>query len=226
MTQDRPIIYSFRRCPYAMRARLALFASQTPIELREILLRDKPDEMIAASPKATVPVLIQEDGTVLDESLDVMLWALEQADPHNWLRKQEGDFDAILSLVQTIDTDFKYHLDRYKYSTRYEGKEGFLGRDGHKAECEKILQTLAERLSQHRFLFADVPCMADYAIFPFIRQYRIADMKDFDANALPEVRDWLERLMGTDLFQDVMQKFDLWKQDGVAMQDRLSYKIG
>ena len=118
MSADLPILYSFRRCPYAMRARLALLSSGRRCELREIVLRDKAPEFLAASPKGTVPVLIAPDGTVIEESLDVMMWALEQHDPEQWLSPPDGHRDAMLALIDRCDTAFKPNLDAYKYASR------------------------------------------------------------------------------------------------------------
>ena len=117
-----PVLYSFRRCPYAMRARLALAVSGLPLELREVTLRSKPPELLAASPKGTVPVLVLPDGEVIDESLDVMLWALRQHDPESWLEAAEASLDGMLALISECDGAFKQHLDRYKYPNRYAGE--------------------------------------------------------------------------------------------------------
>src|SRR4051812_31105758 len=118
-----PILYSFRRCPYAMRARLAIAASGQRCELREVVLRDKPAEMLAASPKGTVPVLIDTDGRVLEESLDIMRWALGRSDPQAWLEPPSGSLEDMLELIARCDGDFKFHLDRYKYARRYQGAD-------------------------------------------------------------------------------------------------------
>ena len=130
MTQtDTPILWSFRRCPYAMRARLALKASGQRVHLREILLRDKPEPFLAASPKGTVPVLQLADGSVIDESRDVMLWALGKADPHKWLACYHKDKEEVLRQLDALDSDFKHHLDRYKYATRYDDVDEAQHRD-------------------------------------------------------------------------------------------------
>ena len=109
-----PLLYSFRRCPYAMRARLALWGTHVNLELREVVLRDKPPSLLAFSPKATVPVLVLPDGEVIDESLDVMLWALRRHDPEGWLAASDGTLDEMLELIDANDNDFKRNLDRYK----------------------------------------------------------------------------------------------------------------
>lgn len=205
MTDQPPILYSFRRCPYAMRARMAIAASGAQVRLREILLRDKPDEMTSASPKGTVPVLVLGDGSVIDESIDVMRWALEQNDPENWLaQKDEARF------VEENDGPFKHHLDRYKYSTRYEGADAA----EHREAGFKFLQKLDEQLNGRSYLYGDRRSFADIAIFPFVRQFRIADLDWFDEAPIPNLQRWLKSLMESDLFQSVMKKYPLWKETG------------
>lgn len=200
---SHPILYSFRRCPYAMRARMAVAISQTPVRLREVLLRDKPDEMIAASEKGTVPVLVIGE-TVIDESLDVMRWALAKNDPEGWLVSADDQ------LIADNDGDFKHHLDRYKYSTRYEDAD----KQGHRSAGFMFVEKLEARLKDKPFLAGDTPSFADIAIFPFVRQFRIADMDWFDASAISNVQRWLNELMTSDLFTSVMKKYPQWKESG------------
>ena len=203
MTQ-RPILYSFRRCPYAMRARLALAASQTEVEHREILLRDKPAAMLEASAKGTVPVLVLPDGTVIDESLDVMLWALGRNDPDNWLEHGE----EALQLIARADGPFKHDLDRYKYGTsRYEGADALQ----HRASGLTFLNDLNARLSESAQLFGESMSLADAAIFPFVRQFANTDRDWFDALELPCLQAWLARHLKSPLFASVMTKHNLWK---------------
>ncbi|WP_425411123.1 glutathione S-transferase [Hyphococcus sp.] len=201
---DLPILYSFRRCPYAMRGRMAIAVSDIPVRLREILLRDKPDEMIEASPKGTVPVIVLSD-RVIDESIDVMHWALEQNDPEGWLAAQDTK-----DLIGENDGPFKHHLDRYKYSTRYEDADA----EEHRAEGFKFLQKLDAQLAGADYLYGASRTLADIAIFPFVRQFRIADMEWFDAAPIPNVQRWLKTLMESDLFKSVMDKYPLWKETG------------
>ncbi|MFC2953284.1 glutathione S-transferase [Marinicaulis aureus] len=241
---DTPILYSFRRCPYAMRARMAVAASGVQVRLREILLRDKPEEMLAASAKGTVPVLI--DGqTVIDESLDVMNWALNQNDPESWLARKDD------ALIAENDGPFKHHLDRYKYSTRYEDADA----EEHRAAGFEFLQKLETRLVNQISILRDAPILhpeggrsprlegrrigapqdegvplenvylygsergfSDIAIFPFVRQFRIADKDWFDAAPIPNVQRWLKPLMDSALFKSVMEKYPLWKETGEEMQ--------
>ena len=202
-TDRTPILYSFRRCPYAMRARMALAVSDTPVRLREVVLRDKPEEMVAASPKATVPVLI-DGGAVIDESLGVMRWALDKRDPEGWL----ASADEAAALIEENDGPFKHHLDRYKYAARYEGADP----EEHRAAGMAFLQTLEARLKNSPFLSGERRGFGDIAIFPFVRQFRIADNGWFDAAPIPNVRRWLETLVSSGLFTAVMKKYPAWKQ--------------
>jgi glutathione S-transferase len=196
---DLPILYSFRRCPYAMRARMALLVSGTVCEIREIALGAKPEAMIAVSPKATVPVLLA-DGVVIDESLDIMRWALARADPEGWL---EGD-DA--TLIATNDGAFKFHLDRYKYPDRH-------GSDPaeHRAAGLEILGALETRLGAHANLCGDARGLADIAIMPFVRQFARTDPAWFDAQPLSRVQQWLARHLASPLFAAAMAKHARWQ---------------
>ena len=198
-----PILYSYRRCPYAMRARMALWAAQIQVEVREISLREKPAHLLQISPKGTVPVLQLPDGTVLEQSLDIMQWALMQNDPQGWLN---ADRDAVQRLIVINDGDFKKALDRYKYPERYpEHSPAFYREQG-----EQFLQVLETALQQHRFLLSDTASMADVAIFPFIRQFAAVDAEWFAASAYPKLRIWLESWLGSPLFAEIMQKFPVY----------------
>jgi len=180
---------------------MALESSGAKVRLREILLRDKPDEMLAASPKGTVPVLVTNDG-VIDESLEVMAWALDQNDPEGW-RISANDV-----LIKDNDSNFKQHLDRYKYATRYPGADPIAHRDA----AMVFINALEDRLTSAPFLAGQIRSQADIAIFPFIRQFRIADEAWFDNAPIARVQAWLDTLMGSSLFQSVMQKYPLWKE--------------
>jgi glutathione S-transferase len=208
-----PILYSFRRCPYAMRARLAIASSGVQCELREILLRDKPQAMIQASPKATVPVIVDVDGTVIDQSLDIMLWALRRHDPDQWLRPEMGNLRDMLGLIAQCDTTFKHHLDRYKYPQRYEGAVA----SGHRDEAASWLMQLEARLGQASFLYGSRPALADMAIAPFVRQYAHTDSAWFDQQAWPLLRLWLSEWMDGALFASVMQKYERWPERGAGV---------
>jgi len=204
----RPILYSFRRCPYAMRARLAITASQCPCELREVVLRNKPQALLVASPKATVPVLVDVDGAVIDQSLDIMLWALRRHDPHAWLKPSQGSLDAMLALIDECDGPFKQQLDRYKYPQRYELLDGGAYRD----QAIPWLTQLDDRLAATEFLFGSRPALADMAIAPFVRQFAHIDMDWFQAQPWPSLLQWLLRWMQGELFAQVMHKYPPWQE--------------
>jgi glutathione S-transferase len=182
MTENLPILYSFRRCPYAMRARMALLISGIKCELREVKLSAKPEAMVAASPKATVPVLVRTDNVVLDESLQIMRWTLGVNDPEGWLK---GD-DA--PLIEANDGPFKHHLDRYKYPSRYDDCDAV----EHREAGLEILRDLEKRLSDQPQLCGEQRSMADIAIMPFVRQFAHTDREWFAEQPVPHLRQWLE----------------------------------
>lgn len=184
-----------------MRARMALWISGTTCELREVKLSDKPDELREVSEKATVPVLVLPDGKVIDESIDVMRWALAQNDPEGWL---SGDTEALLA---RIDGPFKHHLDRYKYYTRYEDCDPAI----HRAAALEILHLLEARLADQPQLCGDTRTLVDIASFPFIRQFANHDREYFDAQDLPHVHRWLKGHLESGLFKSIMTKYDPWK---------------
>lgn len=209
MSQTRPILYSFRRCPYAMRARMAITNAEIDCRLREVVLRDKPSEMLDASPKGTVPVIVDLDGKVIEESLDVMAWALAKHDSGNWLNPELGTRADMDALVSECDGPFKSALDRYKYPNRYES-EGCV-RDEQRALGLVFLGTLDAQLEGRVHLFGDRISYADIAIFPFIRQFANTDRAWFDALELPRLQVWLAHHLDSDLFKRVMPKFPQWK---------------
>ncbi|WP_295442954.1 glutathione S-transferase [Sphingorhabdus sp. EL138] len=196
-----PILYSFRRCPYAMRARMAVAVSAVQVELREIVLRDKPSEMLEASPKGTVPVLVLPDGRVLDESLDIMRWALVQSDSLGWLAHDDPN------LVLATDGPFKIALDRYKYPHRYDLNDGTAHRDAALAH----LGDLNDLLSAALYLGGAQPAFTDIAIFPFVRQFAATDAIWFAALPLPALQSWLSALVSSDLFASIMARYPQWK---------------
>lgn len=203
-----PTLYSFRRCPYAMRARLALSVSQQHCKLREIVLRDKPAEMIEISPKGTVPVLQLNDGTVIEESLDIMRWALSQNDPAVWLKPENGTLEDVFELIAECDGPFKHNLDRYKYANRYEeGTDPVV----HRTDGEVFLKKLDARLAASNNLFGDRPSLGDFAIFPFVRQFANTDREWFDNAPLPNLQRWLQAHLESDIFMGVMKKWAVWK---------------
>lgn len=209
---DRPILYSFRRCPYAMRARLALDASGIGVELREIVLRDKAPEFLATSPSATVPCL-KTQTHVIDESLDIMVWALDQSDPLQWLEPETGSKDEMLTVIAACDGPFKRHLDRYKYDTRYDDAD----KESERTAASQFLKQLDERLTQSQWLFGARPCMADYAILPFVRQFANAGRDWFDAQDWEALKAWLVGFEQSDRFAGVMSKYDKWQAGDVPV---------
>ncbi|MEM9570306.1 MAG: glutathione S-transferase [Pseudomonadota bacterium] len=209
MSQSQPILYSFRRCPYAMRARMAIANAGIACRLREVVLRDKPDEMLAASPKGTVPVIVKTNGDVIDESLDVMAWALAQDDCDKWLTPEHGTSADMDALVAECDGPFKRALDRYKYPNRYDS-EGIV-RDEQRALGLVFLEKLNGQLTERRHLFGDRVSYADIAIFPFVRQFANTDRTWFDALDLPNLQAWLAHHLDSELFKRIMPKFPQWR---------------
>ncbi|MBV1861896.1 MAG: glutathione S-transferase [Nannocystaceae bacterium] len=197
-----PILYSFRRCPYAIRARMALAVADIRCELREVLLRDKPAEMLKASPKGTVPVVVLADRTI-DESLEIMHWALDQRDPSSW---RAGPQDEARALVQDNDGPFKHHLDRYKYAARYSDAQAHQERD-HAAVFIAGLET---RLADSAYLMGDQPSLVDVAIFPFVRQFAGVDPGDWKRGFFGNTERWLERWLASKLFARCMHKSSPW----------------
>lgn len=202
-----PVLYSFRRCPYAMRARSALIAAGISVELREVVLRDKPAEMLAASPKGSVPVLVLRDGRVIDESWDIMLWALRTHGAHPWLGENECHVGAALPLVAENDSTFKRALDRYKYPERFpEHSQAFYRELG-----EEFLVRLEEHLAVAPFLLGETMSIADAALLPFIRQFAAVDPDWFASAPYPKLRVWLADYAESKLFMRLMQKFPAWQ---------------
>lgn len=207
MIESRPVLYSFRRCPYAMRARMGLVAAAKTVWLREVVLRDKPNEMLQVSPKGTVPVLVTAGGRVIEESLDVMYWALGKDDPQKLLPQSQSDAQASRALIEINDGAFKYHLDRYKYSTRYEGAD----RLDHRSAAMALMAGLEERLARTAYLLGDRKTVCDVAIFPFVRQFANTDRTWFDAQEVPGLQRWLADNLASCLFAQVMSKYPAWK---------------
>ena len=206
--QVLPILYSFRRCPYAMRARLALAASGTVSALREVVLAHKPPALLETSPKATVPVLVLADGTVLEESLDIMLWALRSNDPEQWLPSSQDGLDAALQLIAQCDGDFKAQLDRYKYPNRYALSDGL----AHRAMAAQFLQQLDTQLAMQDCLNGANFGLADAAIAPFVRQFAHTDPTWFAAQSWPALQRWLAAFEASDRYTRVMVKVPPWEE--------------
>lgn len=200
-----PILYSFRRCPYAIRARMAIAYASITLEMREVALANKPAAMLAISPKGTVPVLQLSD-RVIDESIEVMRWALSQSDPENWLAVDTQQEQS--TLIEENDNEFKGWLDKYKYWDRYPEQS----QQDYRIKAENFLSTLELRLQQNSYLLGDNICMADIAIFPFIRQFAFVDKPWFDDADYPLVQRWLNQFLQSKLFEQVMEKHALWQQ--------------
>lgn len=198
-----PILYSFRRCPYAMRARMAIAYAGINVGLREVVLKDKPPAMLEVSPKGTVPVVIDVDGRIIEESRDVMRWALNQNDPDAWLAGMGLDDP----LISACDDDFKHWLDRYKYAVRFPEQDEVW----YRGQAEEFLTKLESKLGDARFLNGAALSVIDIAIFPFIRQFANVDLNWWDGHPYPNVARWLEGLISSELFVRVMKKYPQWR---------------
>ena len=205
---EYPILYSFIRCPYAMRARMALKLTNTKCEIREVRLNNKPKQMIDKSPKGTVPVLVLQK-KVIDESNDIIEWALSS----NNIFDGNIDHDQINltnNLIELFDSKFKYNLDRYKYATRYEN----IDKDKHKKECLEILINLENLISNEGWILGSKINKLDISILPFIRQFRIADIEWFDKqNKIKGIQKILFNFLDSNLFKEVMYKYDVWEEN-------------
>lgn len=196
------ILYSFRRCPWAMRARLALRYAQCPVEVREVSLKAKPAELLALSPKGTVPVLSTGE-RVLEESLDIMRWALARHDPQDWqLAADPQAAQAADTLIERNDREFKAHVNLYKYAERYPQHS----REHYRAQAESWLAELDERLAQQAYLFADHPSLADAALLPLMRQFAGVEPEWFAQAPYPHLRAWLQGWLESALFKAIMAR--------------------
>ncbi len=212
---ENNILYSFRRCPYAIRARWALINTNQLVELREVDLMNKPIELIEISKKATVPVLKTNLNKVIDESIDIMIWSIKRSNMYSLI----GDNDKlqeIFSLIEINDKMFKYHLDRFKYSSRFNYKE----KETHRNAGIEILISLNNRLKKFSkegkslFLIDAKETLADWAIWPFVRQFRIADIKKFDQNnEIRFVKSWLNYFLAHKKYPIVMKKIEPWNKE-------------
>ena len=206
LKNNLPILYSFRRCPYAMRARMAIHISSQKCEIREVLLKDKPPSMLEYSSKGTVPVLVLQSGEVIDESLDVIDWALNLNDPDNWQRSKDNE--KTKELIKINDGEFKYHLDRYKYSKRYDNEDP----EFHRKKCLSFIEKVNSELQNSKYIFDDAISYIDISLLPFIRQFRIADNEWFDELPYENVKSWLSNFLNSELLESIMSKYDLWKE--------------
>lgn len=202
-----PILYTFRRCPYAMRARLAIAVSEIQVEMREVVLSNKPKELLECSAKATVPVLQLTDKTVIDESFDIMLWALNQYDPENWLSKDILNENETNRLINFNDNEFKQHLDKYKYASRFPEEK----MESYREQGEIFLILLEDKLNKIKYLISDSVSLADIAIFPFVRQFAYVDIEWFEKSKYKKLQAWLNYLLESKLFEQVMKKYPRWE---------------
>ena len=207
MTSSYPCLYSFRRCPYAMRARLGILFAELQVELREITLKNKPPQMLAISPKGTVPVLQLLDGTVIEESREIMIWALEQQDPQGLLH------DAALHeanvLIDKNDNEFKHWLDRYKYADRHLE----MSQTEYRQKGEEFLQLLEELLTKNSYLLGKGITLADIGIMPFVRQFAHVNRDVFYNLPYPNLQRWLQDWLQHPLFLQAMTKFEPWQDE-------------
>ncbi|MBL4783619.1 MAG: glutathione S-transferase [Porticoccaceae bacterium] len=201
------ILYSFRRCPYAMRARLAIKYSGVQVEIREVVLRNKPQAMLTISPKATVPVLQLPNGDVIDESWDIIHWATSQNDPDN-LRGDEQQVEAANRLIQQNDNDFKQHLDHYKYADHFPE----FSAEHYRTQAEDFLTMLDKQLGKHSYLLGGSPSLADIGIFPFIRQFAHVDIDWFRQTPHTNLHRWFEHYLSSELFASIMHKYKPWAE--------------
>ena len=202
---ERTICYTFRRCPYAIRARMALDYVGIEPEFREIEFRNKPPAMLEASPKGTVPVLIDLLGNVFEQSRDIMMWGLQHSDPEQWLTPATRV--AIDDLIDRNDDEFKYWLERYKYADRHPE----FSETHYRSEGEKFLLELDQRLAHNDYLISNSISMADIALFPFIRQFSMVRPDWFAKSPYGHLRAWLESIVSTERFARVMVKRPLWQ---------------
>lgn len=198
---QKPLLYTYRRCPYAMRARMALLVAGIDFNAHEVSLRDKPPEMLARSPKGSVPVMLLPDGSVLEQSWDIMRWALNQEATKNWWEPAQSIEN--LDWLARNDSVFKHHLDRYKYPERYNETD----RDGHREHAlTAFLRPLNSRLEQSSFLGGSEACATDLALFPFVRQFAAVEPDWFELLQLPALHTWLANWLSSPLFLRCMHK--------------------
>ncbi|GAA6173335.1 glutathione S-transferase [Colwellia sp. KU-HH00111] len=228
-----PVLYSLRNCPYAIRARIAIFKSQQPVALRDVILTRKPPAMIKASAKATVPILVlnepntlsvergkdsetrktHKDNTslVIDESLDIMLWALQASDPHDLLHNSQGEMQQqMLILINDFDVEFKRRLNAYKCAKRYHETNLAECRQA----CEEYILRLEQRLTAHEFLMSERESLVDIALLPFIRQFARIERQWYLQSPYPKVKQWLNNYLQSPMFTKVMAKYPLWIENG------------
>lgn len=216
-SSNLPILYSLQHCPYAMRARLGILLAQQSVLIRAVVTKNKPPEMLAISPKGTVPVLIinhaecsevqHQKATIIDESIDIMLWALTLNDPKNLLRAEDPrQLESMLELIKKNDKQFKPKLEVYKMAKRFHKESEVKDRQS----CESFIAELETKLERSHYLMGDQASLADYALLPFVRQFARVDRKWYLQSPYPKCRDWLNRLLQMPLYTKAMAKYPLW----------------
>ncbi len=203
-----PILYTFRRCPYAMRARLAIAVSGQKVELREVVFREKPEHMLEVSPKGTVPIIVDINGRVYEESRDVMDWVLAHNDPQDWLSPEVGTVEGMQTLADEADGPFKEALDRFKYPEHYEDNDPLAERE----KASAFLRKLDARLGDQQYLFGSHMTYADAAILPFVRQFANVERDWFDGEDWPHLKRWLEAFLASQQFEHIMDKYPQWHE--------------
>ncbi|WP_299020114.1 glutathione S-transferase [uncultured Photobacterium sp.] len=203
-----PILYSLQRCPYCIRARLVLLLAKQPVILREVVISNIPPEMLAISPKGTVPVLLLNDSSVIDESIDIIIWALKQNDPHNLLlQEQPNALPGMLNLITRNDNEFIPRLEKYKAAARYHDNAEI----NYRQQCEPFTYHLEQRLTENDYLMGNHPSLADYAILPFIRQFSRVDRKWYLKAPYPNLQRWLTKHYQTPLYSKAMVQHPKWQ---------------
>ena len=205
-----PILYSFRRCPYAMRARMAMNYSKISYEHREILLRKRPQALYDISAKGTVPVLQLPDGLIIDESIDIMRWALKKSDPESWYKDKIPEQD---NMIERNDTVFKYWLDRYKYHVRYP-ENSF---EEYQTQLEQFYLKYNSQLDKNTYLLGNHISLVDIAIMPFIRQAAHVNL-DWFSEKFPKLHNWLENHKTSKIFKSIMEKYDIWNEQEKGLE--------
>ncbi|MEZ8037315.1 glutathione S-transferase [Vibrio crassostreae] len=206
---DLPILYSLRRCPYAMRGRMGIALSQQKVLLREVITKDKPSELLASSPKGTVPVLVLPNGQVIEQSLDVMNWALQQNDPQDLLRSSEPILsEQVQQLIKTNDEEFISYLEKYRASVRYRN----IDVEQRRQACETFISQLEARLTDQPYFFGETPSLADFAVMPFVSQFVRVEKKWFVKSEYQNVGRWLRAHLESKLYTQVMKQYPLWNE--------------
>ena len=208
-----PILYTFRRCPYAMRARFAIRSSKIIVEVREIKLQEKPSEFLKSSPKGTVPVLITNSGEVLEESFDIINWSLNKNDPDKWLAKGKLENQEIKKILDDLENKFKPNLDKYKYPSRFLHIDQYLYRDKNLY----FLKKLNSYLENNNSLNCEYLTLLDYAIFPFIRQFKNVDQEWFNKLNFGFLNNWINQIIDSEDFSSIMKKFKKWEPNDLPI---------